>query len=106
MLDLSQGINNVTWPKVHIQAGKTPSRRYGHTVVFNDPFLILYGGIKEDRQPTHDLWVIDLKNKPFFWTPINLDLVMEKPSPRAYHSASLCQHNDVVYLFGGRGADD
>jgi len=49
MLDLKDGIKDASWPKIIIQAGKSPGRRYGHSVVFNDPFLILFGGIKEDR---------------------------------------------------------
>jgi protein phosphatase len=43
MLDLKQGEENAAWYIVPV-AGTTPGRRYGHTMVFADPCLVIFGG--------------------------------------------------------------
>ena len=43
LLDLKDGEDKATWSIVGV-VGPTPGRRYGHTLVFAKPFLVVFGG--------------------------------------------------------------
>jgi protein phosphatase len=43
LLDLKNGEHQAEWIVVPVK-GTTPGRRYGHTLVFLKPYLILFGG--------------------------------------------------------------
>lgn len=43
LLDLRQGYENSQWITVPV-LGKTPGRRYGHSIAFSPPYLIVFGG--------------------------------------------------------------
>ena len=43
LLDLRTGEDAATWMIVPV-VGTTPGRRYGHTVVFSKPHLLVFGG--------------------------------------------------------------
>jgi len=43
LLDLRNGDSATQWMIVPV-IGKTPGRRYGHTIVFNKPNLLIFGG--------------------------------------------------------------
>lgn len=65
LLDLrkepSWGIIEVTSKNV------TPGQRYGHTMVYNKPHLILFGGNSANKVE-NDVWFINFQKGPFSWT--------------------------------------
>tara|TARA_B110000285_G_C14623651_1_gene380247 strand:+ start:200 stop:337 length:138 start_codon:yes stop_codon:yes gene_type:complete len=40
-------------------AGETPGRRYGHTLVFKSPYLILFGG-NDGKDNLNDVWTFNI----------------------------------------------
>lgn len=85
--------------------GTTPGRRYGHTMVFNKPHLVVFGG-NTGSEPLNDSWSLDLEKSPHGWRKI--ECVGDLPSPRVYHSAALCSSgaaNGMMVIFGGRTND-
>jgi len=86
--------------------GKTPGRRYGHTIVFSKPYLIVFGG-NTGTEPVNDVWVLNVDKAPFSWVNVDLNSA-DKPCVRAYHSAALCSTGSAMGMmvtFGGRTAD-
>ena len=87
--------------------GKTPGRRYGHTIVFSKPYLIVFGG-NTGTEPVNDVWVLNVDKAPFSWTPLTDLEKADQPCVRAYHAASLCTTGSatgMMVTFGGRTAD-
>jgi hypothetical protein len=66
--------------------GTTPGRRYGHTLLFSKPYLILFGG-SEGTDPLNDVWALSVEKAPFSWSRLDCG---QAPPPRMYHSAALC----------------
>ena len=52
LLDLRQGYQNAQWISVPV-LGKTPGRRYGHSIAFSPPYLVIFGG-NVGSEPTND----------------------------------------------------
>jgi len=67
--------------------GSTPGRRYGHTIIFSKPYIIVFGG-NSGQEVLNDVWCLSVEKAPFSWT--KLDCGTQIPSPRVYHSAALC----------------
>lgn len=87
--------------KVPIESGKPPSR-YGHSMVFTRPFILIIGGNMQN-EPTDEVWSLSIDTSPFHWSKIKFD--KGGPCPRVYHSTALWQSSnkgDMVLLFGGR----
>ncbi|MFM1912847.1 MAG: hypothetical protein RIR51_685 [Bacteroidota bacterium] len=87
--------------KVPIE-GKTPGLRYGHTMVYIMPILILFGG-SGDSEILNDIWIMSTDKTPFKWERVNINT----PSPvgRVYHSANLFKvagNSEMMIIFGGR----
>ena len=102
MLDLRNGENNAAWFIVPVK-GLTPGRRYGHTLVYMKPYLILFGG-NYGNEAVNDVWIFNSDSHPLQWTKI--DIQVEVPPPRVYHSAAVCNYGDasgMMVTFGGRG---
>mmetsp|Transcript_106392 Transcript_106392/g.253988 ORF Transcript_106392/g.253988 Transcript_106392/m.253988 type:complete len:832 (-) Transcript_106392:61-2556(-) len=94
------------WMSVPVM-GSTPGRRYGHTMIFNKPLLIVFGG-NNGQQAESDIWVLDVERSPFQWQEVQ---VMGKrvPLPRVYHSAEVCRDGPaagMMVVFGGRTAEN
>ncbi|UKK02679.2 serine/threonine protein phosphatase [Theileria orientalis] len=86
--------------------GRSPGRRYGHTMVFSKPNLILIGG-NDGQQASNDVWVLNVENSPFSWNEVTFSS-LRMPPRRVYHSADLCCEgpaNGMVVIFGGRGTE-
>ena len=82
--------------------GDKPSSRYGHTLVFCKPFVILFGG-STGTETMNDTWCLNIAEKSLSWTKLNI--TGHIPSPRVYHSADLCQYggaSGMIIVFGGR----
>mmetsp|Transcript_97122 Transcript_97122/g.172947 ORF Transcript_97122/g.172947 Transcript_97122/m.172947 type:complete len:839 (+) Transcript_97122:118-2634(+) len=94
------------WMSVPV-LGTTPGRRYGHSMIFNKPLLIVFGG-NNGQQAECDIWVLDVERSPFQWQEVT---VMGKrgPLPRVYHSAEVCKDgpaSGMMVVFGGRTAEN
>jgi len=105
LLDLRNGDQAAQWMIVPV-VGKTPGRRYGHTIVFSKPYLIVFGG-NTGTEPVNDVWVLNVDKAPFSWIALELEK-QDKPCTRVYHSAALCTTGSatgMMVTFGGRTAD-
>lgn len=83
--------------------GLTPGRRYGHTLCYAKPLILVFGG-NTSSQALSDVWAMDLSEPSCLWTK----LTVEGPGPcaRAYHSSALCLSGpaaNMMVIFGGRG---
>lgn len=96
---------------------KKPQQRYGHTLIYYKPFLILFGGVlKEKNQLSNELWITRVyymnlyQNPTIIWekiTPRNIDDA-QIPRPRLYHSAGFIRSGKakgMIIIFGGRSND-
>ena len=104
-MDLRLGEDKASWIQVPI-VGPTPGRRYGHTLVFIKPFLLIFGG-NTGNETVNDIWTFNVEKAPFCWNKIEVNS-NELPLVRVYHSASLCSQgsaNGMMVCFGGRTAD-
>eukprot|EP01017_Pseudomicrothorax_dubius_P042425 TRINITY_DN6922_c0_g2_i1.p1 TRINITY_DN6922_c0_g2~~TRINITY_DN6922_c0_g2_i1.p1 ORF type:complete len:790 (+),score=105.53 TRINITY_DN6922_c0_g2_i1:1108-3477(+) len=104
LLDLRGGEDEARWIIVPA-LGVTPGGRYGHSLSFAKPTLILYGGCGAG-DPVSDIWTLNVERSPYMWTRVNLK--GNSPTPRAYHSAALCSQGEaagMLIIFGGRSAD-
>jgi protein phosphatase len=65
LLDLRNGEHAAQWMIVPV-VGQTPGRRYGHSIVFSKPFLLVFGG-NTGTEPVNDTWVLNVDRAPFSW---------------------------------------
>lgn len=104
LLDMRNGEDDATWMIVPV-VGSTPGRRYGHTIVFSKPHLLVFGG-NTGSEPVNDVWCLSVEKAPFSWTKLNCGTNV--PPVRVYHSASLCATGSatgMMVIFGGRTSD-
>ena len=103
---------DASWMKVPIE-GPTPGPRYGHSMVYIMPLLVLFGGSSganstQRNEVKNDIWVFGTDVTPFKWQRIQ----ERGPSPcaRLYHSACVYvrynSNSDAMILFGGRDAQN
>ena len=104
LLDMRNGEEMAQWMIVPV-VGSTPGRRYGHSIIFSKPHLLVYGG-NTGQEPVNDVWCLSVERAPFSWN--KLDCGKEQPAARVYHSAALCQTGSatgMMVCFGGRTTD-
>eukprot|EP01022_Parablepharisma_sp_SALTPOND_P026292 TRINITY_DN626_c0_g1_i2.p1 TRINITY_DN626_c0_g1~~TRINITY_DN626_c0_g1_i2.p1 ORF type:complete len:812 (-),score=35.03 TRINITY_DN626_c0_g1_i2:3904-6339(-) len=104
LLDLRKGNENISWIVIKV-SGANPGKRYGHSLSFCKPYLVLFGGHSE-AEPQNDVWVLSIERAPFQWE--RLDTKGPMPEPRAYHTAAICTlgiATGMIVVFGGRGID-
>lgn len=104
LLDMRNGEEMAQWMIVPV-VGSTPGRRYGHTIIFSKPHLLVFGG-NTGQEAVNDVWCLSVEKAPFSW--IKLDCGRENPAVRVYHSAALCQTGSatgMMVVFGGRTSD-
>lgn len=83
--------------------GNTPGQRYGHTMIFNKPYLIIFGG-NSGNKAENDVWLLNIMRGPFTWEKYEFQN-SRMPCPRVYHSAALCEEGKaqgMMVVFGGR----
>jgi len=105
LLDMKNGESKSNWMIVPC-TGESPGKRYGHTLVYKKPYIILFGG-NSSNELKNDAWVLSIEIIPFVWTKISFPS-HKQPSPRVYHSATLCTKGaaaGMMIIFGGRVAD-
>jgi protein phosphatase len=102
--DLKNGEEESTW-NVIPTTGKTPGRRYGHTMCYLKPYIVVFGG-NTGSQPSNDVWIITLESSPFQWSKLEIiDDSNPGPAPRLYHAAGLCTRGTaqgMMIVYGGR----
>jgi len=104
LLDLRNGDQAAQWMIVPV-VGQTPGRRYGHTIVFSKPYLLVFAG-NTGTEAVNDVWCLNVDKAPFSWS--KLETPGEAPIVRVYHSAALCQTGSatgMMVIFGGRTSD-
>ena len=92
---------NAKWIKVPIEGSK-PSSRYGHSLVFFKPYILIIGG-NIGNEPTNEVWSLSIEKSPFFWT--KLEFKETEPSARVYQAVTIWkspEQVDMVLMFGGR----
>jgi hypothetical protein len=95
-----------TWSIIPV-TGKTPGKRYGHTMCFLKPFIVLFGG-NTGSQPANDTWILNLEKSPFSWAKLEMS-EETLPSPRLYHAAGMCTKGNaqgMMIVFGGRDSGE
>ncbi len=100
---MRKGEFNSVWITVKVH-GPTPGKRYGHTMVFVKPHLVVFGG-HADNELRNDTWVLSIEKVPFVWEKV---VTAERPPERIYHTASVCaagQAAGTLFVFGGRASD-
>lgn len=103
------GESKANWNILHTNEPK-PQKRYGHTMVYLPPHLLVYGGIIKDKSKfSSDIWMINLdikiNNENYEWKIIDTGKENIKPPPRMYHSAGICREGrakGMIIVFGGR----
>ena len=94
------------WKKI-VTNGKTPGKRYGHTLNYLNPIFILFGG-SFNNQLLNDVWIIDIKNVNPNWYKLDIkNNIM--PSPRLYQTCGFCEKGEakgMLLLFGGRDSNE
>ena len=79
-----------TWKIIEItNKSMTPGQRYGHTMVFNKPYLVVFGG-NSGNKAENDVWLLNINKGPFQWQRYEFQSKI-CPSPRVYHSAAICE---------------
>jgi len=101
---MKNGEENAQWIVI-ATTGLTPGKRYGHSLIFFKPYLLIFGG-NDGTETLGDVWLLNLDEPSLIWT--KLSVIGDTPPPRIYHSASLCTSGcatGMMVIFGGRSAD-
>ena len=101
---MRKGEENAFWIVVKV-SGPAPGKRYGHTMSFLKPYLVVFGG-HAGVEPINDVWALSIEKLPFTWEKITLS--GEGPEARVYHTAAVCTVGlaaGMMVIFGGRGKD-
>lgn len=86
--------------------GTTPLWRYGHSMIYIIPILILFGGSGRS-EIVNDIWMLSTDKSPFKWEKVNINGTY--PIPKVYHTANLYKVSnqpEMMIIYGGRGADN
>ena len=89
-------VNGAGWTR-HMLRGQVPAGRKAHTMVSFEGKLYLFGGVTEQGY-SNDLFCINTAD--FKCTKIASKGAV--PSPRAFHTATVMDHNGIMTLFGGQ----
>ena len=92
--------NTCKFIKVPIETEK-PSSRYGHSMVFTRPYILVIGG-NVQNEPTNEVWSLSIDSSPFIWSKV---ITNKGPPSRVYHSSALWKSSnkgDMVLVYGGR----
>jgi len=104
LLNMAKGEASASWIVIKTD-GQSPGKRYGHTISYIRPYLVVFGG-HTPAGPANDTWVLLIEQTPFKWQKI--ESKEEFPQPRVYHSASVwcsAKSAGMVVIFGGRAND-
>lgn len=91
----------VEW-KEPLVKGPKPGKRYGHSLNYSKPYLILFGG-STGSVSLNETWILDLSAGSLQWT--KLEIADPWPCERVYHSADVCNSglaSGMLIINGGR----
>ena len=106
LLHLSEQ-NDGIWSEVKVE-GPTPGQRYGHSLIYLNPFFVLFGG-NFNPNLSNEVWVINIKSNISQWQKIkfkNDDII---PCERLYHTCGICPTGNctgMMIIFGGRNSNE
>ncbi len=63
LFDLKSPDDNGKWTIIAI-VGNSPGRRYGHTLSYSKPYLIIFGG-NTGSEAVNDCWFLNIEKSPF-----------------------------------------
>lgn len=46
--------------------GRTPGKRYGHSITYSRPYLVIFGG-NTGTEAVSDVWILNVEKNPFQW---------------------------------------
>ena len=98
--------NEGEWSQINSD-GERPGQRYGHSLNYLDPYLILFGGNLNPKL-MNDIWLMDMNLKEKY-TWVKIDISENIPEERLYHSSCICQEGDYknkLVIFGGRNTQN
>lgn len=101
---MRKGEANAAWILVKV-SGPTPGKRYGHTMSYMKPHLVVFGG-HGGIELLSDIWILCIEKLPLTWEKI--DVKTETPPARVYHTANIFttgQAAGMLLIFGGRAGD-
>ncbi len=101
LLDLTNGEDNCKWITLPT-TGVTPGKRYGHSVNYLKPYIVVFGGNVGNRI-TNDIWLINIDDGILEWK--KLEPTGESPGNRMYHSSAVCRYGGaagMIIIYGGR----
>ena len=101
MLDLSNGENSCKWITVQT-SGNSPGKRYGHTISYIKPYLIVFGG-NLGNKISNDIYLINIEDGILEWK--KLEVYGDIPCPRMYHASAVCRSggaSGMMIVYGGR----
>ena len=96
---------NSVWNILPCKKENRPAKRYGHIMLYNKPYLIVFGGSLKSNQPSNDLWILDINKEDLEWKQIIYDNEIKIPKPRVYASGDICKFgkaSGMIIIFGGR----
>ena len=90
-----------------------PPQRYGHTMIYYKPYLLLFGGVlREKNHLSNRIWLCKIEYSYLFsnpiikWEQVNYNQPEEMiPEPRLYHTMGIIKAGKakgMIILFGGR----
>ena len=91
------------WQKIPI-IGITPGKRYGHSLIYINPCIYLFGGNLSSNLLSNDVYFINLNKIPYSWIKINFSNDLKIPCQRMYHS--VCVYDNKMIIVGGRSEKD
>ena len=71
LLKLASNEINGKWVKVPV-GGTKPDPRYGHSMVFFKPYILVVGG-NIGNDPSNDVWMLSIDKSPFSWKKLNFN---------------------------------
>ena len=71
LLKLASNEINGKWVKVPV-GGNKPDPRYGHSMVFFKPYILVVGG-NIGNDPSNDVWMLSIDKSPFSWKKLNFN---------------------------------
>lgn len=107
LLYLHEGNENEGEWKEYPTIGQTPGPRYGHSLIYMDPYFILFGG-NFNPNLSNDVWIIDINNKQNSWKKVTFQNNVG-PSPRLYHTCGICESGNfkgMMIIYGGRDSNE
>lgn len=89
------------WTNVLVN-GPTPGQRYGHTLNYKKPLIVLFGG-NTSNELKNDTWILSIDKIPLQWQSLKIE--GEIPLERVYHSSCMSggvESEEMIMIFGGR----